>query len=52
MRGLHAVSTGLLGLIVKSLKSIFLKNIPMNKIERNNGDFSYMPWTILSGVYR
>ena len=34
---------GLLGMAEMSLKSIFLNNIPMNTIEKNNEDFSYRP---------
>jgi len=49
---LQAVSMGLSGMVGKSLKSIFLNNIPMNRIERNKGDFSYMPRTILFREYR
>ena len=41
--GHRAVSMDLSGMDGKLWRSIFLSNIPMNTIERNNEDFSYRP---------
>jgi len=50
--GRRVVSMDRLGMDGMSLRNTFLSNIRMNTIEKNNADESYMPLTILYGVYR